>query len=174
MCKQSIFTSKFSGMRENRSLLLCFVQIFLNFFFVIPSIVDSLQIMMNMILFSLTVTCTIDIAFNLYVIELNYSLNFEAIIAFLNTVNMLGMTFVFYYLSECITQHLLDIGDSFYGSAWYRLADRHRRLLKMAIMRAQREFRLNGFGFFCCSLPIFSKVRLLLLIQATEKKWNRI
>lgn len=63
------------------------------------------------------------------------------------------------------TTDLLEIGDIFYNSAWYRLPIKEQRLLALPIQRSQREFRLSGLGFLDCSLAVYSSVKLLFSIK---------
>lgn len=124
----------------------------------IPSLVQSVCDMMEAILFNMIFTCTVVIAFNLFVIESSDGYNFEMIIAFIDLSFMVGLTFAYFYLSEWITTDLLEIGDIFYDSPWYRLPTKHQKLLTLPIQRAGRELRLTGLGLFDCSLAVFSGV----------------
>lgn len=115
--------------------------------------------MMQVILFIITMTCTINIAFNLFVLELNESFSFEMADASINMLVMLSLTFAYFYFSERVTVDLLRIDESFYNSAWYRLltAKQQRRLV-LPIQRAQRAFRLTCWGLIDCSLPVFLQI----------------
>lgn len=106
----------------------------------------------------MTFTCVIAIAFNLFVFELNDSLNLECVIALIDLCAYPGLTFLYFYFSERITTDLEEIGGIFYSSTWYRLTTKHQKYLVLPIARAEREFRLTGLGMFYCSLPIFSSV----------------
>lgn len=119
--------------------------------------------MMELILFYITLTCTIAIAFNLFVVELSDALSFETIIAIVDLYLILGLTFAYYFLAEWITSDLLDIGDIFYNSQWYRLAPRQTKLLAFPIRRAQRVLRFKSLGFLDCSLPVFASVSSILI-----------
>lgn len=113
---------------------------------------------MEVILFNITLTCTIVIAFNLLVVELNDSLSFEMFIAFVDLGVVLTLTAVYYFHSEWITADLWEISDNFYNSPWSLLLVKHQKLLVLPIQRGQREFRLKGLGLFNCSLPVFVMV----------------
>lgn len=117
---------------------------------------------MEMILFTLALTCTIVIALNLFVVELNGMLSMETLAAFIDLSGTLILMIIFCYLSECVTSDLLEIGENFYNSPWYRLPLKEQRLLVLSITRAQRVFRLKGLGLFDCSLAVFSSVKILL------------
>lgn len=122
------------------------------------SVADSLYDMMDLIIFNITFTCTAVIAFNLLVVELNESINFEMLVAFADLVVVLLITALYFFHSEWITSDLYEIGDNFYNSPWYILPIRHQRLLVLPIQRAGREFRLKGLGIFECSLVLFLAV----------------
>lgn len=107
----------------------------------------------------MTFTCITVIVFNLFVIELSSTITLEIYCALGDLFTGLALTFVYFYLSEWITSDLLEIGDYFYNSAWYRLPAKQQKLLVLPIRRAQREFRLKGFGLFDCSLEVFGMVR---------------
>lgn len=125
-------------------------------------VAESLGNVMRVILFNLTITCTIVIALNLFVLELNESISIEMVIAFADMNMILLLTFGHFYLSEWITLDLLRIGDHFYNSAWYRLLSvKQQKLLVLPIQRAQREIRLKGLAFFECSLLVFSSVNII-------------
>lgn len=116
---------------------------------------------MSFILFEMTLACTIIIAFSLFVVELNDSLNVEILVALIDMAICVGLTFVYFYFSEWVTSDLLQVGDVFYDSLWYRLPTMKQKLLVLPIQRGGREFRLTGLGFFDCSLAIFSTVNSL-------------
>lgn len=122
---------------------------------------NSLTDVMQMIMFNMTFTCVIAIAFNLYVFELNDSISFEMMVAFVDIGMVLMLTFAHYFLAEWITTDLLSIGDFFYNSPWYRLKSNQQRLLAIPIQRAHQEIRLKGLDIFECSLPIFGSVKLV-------------
>lgn len=113
---------------------------------------------MEVILFNITLTCIIVIAFNLFVIELNDDINIEVLVALTNMSVMVGLTFIYFYLAERITTDLLAIGEIFYNSAWDRLPANYQKLLVLPIQRTEREVRLTGLGMFSCSLFTFSSV----------------
>lgn len=106
----------------------------------------------------MTLTCIIGIAFNLFVFELNDTLNLEIVIASIDLAAYPGLTFLYFYLSEWITSDLLDISDVFYNSSWYYLPLQHQKLLVLPIMRAGRDLRLKSLGLFDCSLAVFASV----------------
>lgn len=137
-----------------------FLLIYWNYFEfpVIFSVADSLCDMMNLIIFVITFTCIIVIAFNLFVLELANAIDITMLSAFVDSGIVIGLTVVYFYLSEWITGDLLDIGEIFYNSPWYRLPPKQQTLIKLPIQRAQREIRLSAFGLFGCSLPVFASV----------------
>lgn len=126
---------------------------------------------MEIILFLITLTCVVVIAFNLYVLELNAAINLEAIIAVLDMFFAIAMAFVYFYISEWITMDLMKIGDNLYNSPWYCvLAVEQQKLLVLSIQQAQRERRLRGLGLFDGSLVVFASViarEMCTLIQVS-------
>lgn len=115
---------------------------------------------MEMIIFKITLTCTIVIASSLFVLELNVFLSIEALIAFINLICVLMPMVIYCYLSEWVTSDLLEIGDIFYNSPWHQLPSKEQRLVALPIGRAQRMFRLRGVGLIDCSLAVFSSVKI--------------
>lgn len=114
--------------------------------------------MIEAILFNITFTCIIAIAFNLFVVESSDGLSFETVSALVDISMIVGLSFAYFYFSERITTDLLEICDIFYNALWYRLPARQQKLFMLAIQRGQREVRLTGLGLFDCSMPIFSRV----------------
>lgn len=130
-------------------------------FFPIFSVAESLSDMMEVILFAITFTCTIVLAFSLLVVELNESLNLEMLVAFIDSGIVIAITAIYFFHSEWITSDLLEIGDNFYNAPWYLLPMKQQRLLVLPIQRADRVFRLKGLGFFECSQALFITVILV-------------
>lgn len=118
---------------------------------------------MGMILFALTLLCTIDMALNLRALEVNVAFSVEMLNTFVNFSMVIALTFAHYYFSEQITTDLLAIGEILYNSTWYELPVKQQRLIALPIQRAQREIRLRSLELFDCSLPVFSSVRQITL-----------
>lgn len=141
--------------------------------FAIFSVAHALRFIMDFTLFTLTLMCTIVIALSLFVVELNGLFSMEAMIALLNLLLVLVLTFTHCYLSEWVTSDLLEMGDVFYNLAWYRLLVKHQRLTILPIQQANDEFRLRGMGIFDCSLAAYTSVRktffVLFLFYWDEK-----
>lgn len=114
--------------------------------------------MMELILFNITLACTLVIAFNLFTIELSDGLNYDILTALADIIIVIALTFAYFYLSERITADLLEICDIFYNSPWFQLSTKQQKLLTLPIQRAGRELRLTGLGLIDCSLIVFSKV----------------
>lgn len=114
---------------------------------------------MELIVITMTLTCTLIIAMSLFVVEVN-GLRTETLFAFINLTLILMIMFTYCLLSERITLDLLQIGDVFYNSEWYRLPFKEQRLLVLPIGRAQRVFRLSGYGLINCSLAVFLTVNI--------------
>lgn len=70
-----------------------------------------------------------------------------------------SMVFFFSHFSEKFTDRSYDVGDVIYSDLlWYKLSIRQQKLLILPIQRAQKLFRLRGYGIFDCSLELFLKV----------------
>lgn len=122
------------------------------------SVANSLR-WIEPIIFLIAFTCTAVLTFNLYVFEMTHSITLEIIVAFQDTLLTVGVTFGYFYLSELITAHLLEIDAIFFYAPWYRqLSAKQQRLLTLPIQRAQHVFRLKGLGFVEASLMVFSSV----------------
>lgn len=116
---------------------------------------------MEMILFTMALVCTIVIALNLFIVELNGLFSMETLVAFIDTTAVIMLMLIYSYLSECLTTDLLEISDIFYNSEWYQLPANKQRFLVLPIGRAQRVFRLRGLGLFDCSLAVFGSVNII-------------
>lgn len=119
---------------------------------------------MGLILFTLTFLCTFDMALNLRALEMYSLFTIEMLNMFVNFSMVFALTLAHYYLSERVTANLLEIGEIFYNSAWYRLPVKHQLLLTLPIHCAQQEIRLNGLGFFDCSLAFFCSVKKSVIL----------
>lgn len=120
---------------------------------------------MELILFHMSLMCTIVIALNLFAFELNDPLSLKAMNVLINLMVIVLLTFAHYYLSERLTSNLLEIGDIFYNSAWYRLPVKRQRLLMLPIERGHSVFRLRALALFDCSLDNFASVKLYRLLS---------
>lgn len=118
---------------------------------------------MGVIVFTMTIICTLVVAMNLFAIELIDAVTTETMNAVLNTFFVLLLVFMYCSLSEYMTSDLSEIGDIFYNSVWYRLPVKEQCLMLQPIERAQRVFRLKGLGLFDCSLDVFTTVKILVL-----------
>lgn len=114
---------------------------------------------MDPILFAMILTCSVALALDLFAIELAGVISVETTNAVLNINLLLILIFTYCYRSECVTTDLLEIGDNFYNSEWYRLPVKQQQLLALPIERAHSEFRFKGLGLLNCSLAVFSSVR---------------
>lgn len=114
--------------------------------------------LMEPILFNMAFTCVIVLACNLFVAEINSTLNFQMMTALIDTIAVVGLAFTFFYFSDWITIKLLEIGDIFFNLAWYQLPVTQQKLLILPIQRGHREIRLKCLGLFDCSLPVFVSV----------------
>lgn len=116
--------------------------------------------MFESVLFTMMLMVTTGIAMNLFAIELNGVFSLQGLNAILASLFILMLMFGYCFASECVTSDLMEIGDIFYNSPWYRLPLKQQKLLTLPIQQAQREFRLSGLGLVDCSLEVFSSVKL--------------
>lgn len=113
---------------------------------------------MEVVVFISMIACTGVLAFNLYALESSGAINIQSLIGVSDTLMIVGSTFGYFYLSEVITASLLDIGDFFYDSPWYRLPANQQRIIMLPMERAHQVFRLTGLGLFEASMIVFSTV----------------
>lgn len=76
---------------------------------------EALGDVMQVTLFIVTLACAISIACNLFVVEMSDGLTFEILLAFVDLTIWIGLTFVYHYLSECISTDSLAVGDERYA-----------------------------------------------------------
>lgn len=73
----------------------------------------------------------------------------------------MSMLLVLCHYSEKLTNLSYAVGDMvFCEIAWYKMSIEHQKILIFLIRRAQKSFRLRGYGLFDCSLEVFQKVSL--------------
>lgn len=107
----------------------------------------------------MTLSTTICIAFDLFAVELSDTLSLETVTAVTNLCVVLAIAFAYCYLSDWITADLLEIGNVFYSSPWYRLLSvKQQQLLVLPIQRANRLVRLRSLGLIDCSGAVFLSV----------------
>lgn len=109
-------------------------------------------------LFYQLLMCASIIAFNLFVLESNNIFSFDGIVASYEVLCYGTLTFIYCYLSDAITSNLYDIGDSFFGCAWYILPIQQQKMFIVPIQRSQRRFHLTGLALADCSLKNFLSV----------------
>lgn len=130
-------------------------------YFLFPSVAKALSDTTKVVLFTITFTYVISIACNLTVLDSNDTPNLETIAALANMCVVFQLAFVYFYYSEWITTDLLEIGDCFYNSPWYRLPSKQQKLLVLPVQQAGQELRFKGLGLFDCSLVTFTTVFVL-------------
>lgn len=119
---------------------------------------------MGSIIFYQLMMCAIILAFNLYSLELNgISTNLEVFASIYEILFSVTPTFAYCFLSNRVTSRLLEVGDAFYGCAWYALAPDQQMLFFAIIQRSQRDMCFSGLGIIECTLESFSSVMLLRL-----------
>lgn len=124
---------------------------------------------MEVILFNMSLSSTICVSFNLYAVEISDTLSLEVIVASFDLAITLALLFAYCYLSDWMTADLLEIGDVFYNSSWYRQQTKQQRLLVLPIQRANRLVRLKSLGLFDCSTAVFLSVQYFEWMQIDEK-----
>lgn len=122
---------------------------------IFPSTAKSIGDIMDGILFSMFVTCTVIIAFNLHVLGSNELFSLQTVVAICDVACLLPSSFTYCYQAEIVTANLLKIGDIVYGSAWYRLPVKQQQRLIFPLQRSQHIYRLKSLRLINCSLPVF-------------------
>lgn len=110
---------------------------------------------MNEILFCQLMTCATIEALCLFSIEANSIFSTDNIIILYVLLSVVLTTYILCYLSETITQNLLDTGDIFYQSPWFLLPIKQQMFFVVPIKRSQKVFHLKGLGFINCSSRVF-------------------
>lgn len=113
-------------------------------------------------MFYVSSTCILDIAFELLALDRAVQDNQIDLALLINASALMihmVLLFILCFFSEKFTYRSYDVTDLIYGDLlWYKLPNKQQKLLILAICRAQKYFRLNGYGVFDCSLELFSKV----------------
>lgn len=113
---------------------------------------------MGEILFTMFLTCTIIIAFNLFALESNALFSIQTVIAICDVACLLPSNFTYCFLAEKVTADLLKTGDVLFSSAWYRLPVAQQKLLVVPLQVAECEYRIKGLRLINCSLAVFLSV----------------
>lgn len=124
---------------------------------------------MELTLFAMMIIASVKLAMDLFAVELNGVASLEGLYALVDALLTFTLMFGYCFGSECVTSDLMEVGDIFYNSSWYRLPVKQQKLLALPIQRAQREFRLSGLGLIDCSLAVF-----LSVICVSSFIWRKI
>lgn len=81
--------------------------------------------------------------------------------------------FIYCYFGNRITLKSVQIGEIAYDVEWYRLPPHIQRVIKLIILRSQREIHFSGFSVIVCSLEMYKKVMrvfdlIILKFHSTE------
>lgn len=114
--------------------------------------------MLDVLFFQLLI-CAIIIAFDLFTMESANTSYLLLVVSFTEMASTVVPTYIYCSLSETFTYDLVEIGDTFYSSTWYKMPVKYQKLLRIPVMRSQREVRLSGLGLIDCSLNVFLSVR---------------
>ncbi|KAF3430712.1 hypothetical protein E2986_08053 [Frieseomelitta varia] len=71
--------------------------------------------------------------------------------------------FVFSYAGEYLNNKSLSISTSAYGSSWYLLDPRDRRVMILLMIRSQRQLTITAGKFMDLSMETFAKVSLIFV-----------
>lgn len=126
---------------------------------------DTIRDIMNGVLFYQLLICAAVTAFNLFALESNGFLSLNAAVSMYLMVSGIITTFLYCYLAENFTAHLLEIGLIYYDLAWYELPVKRQKMFVLLIKRARREIRLKCFGLIDCSLSVFWSVRFFVVVK---------
>lgn len=122
------------------------------------SVADTVGYVTLDVVFYQLMVCAVIIAFNLFALDIATATILHSIVSLGELLSTIVPTYIYCSLSEYFTANLLEIGEVFYASTWYNFRVKYQKLLKMPIMRSQREVRLSGLGLIDCSLNVFLSV----------------
>lgn len=112
------------------------------------------------VLFYELLLSAINLAWQLKVVAANSIFSILGITCFLAAVSVSVPTALYCKVSESLTGDLERIEDDFYDCSWYCLSVKHQQMFILPIARAQREYRMMGFGMIECSLATFTSVNI--------------
>lgn len=110
-------------------------------------IAENTRDIMKAALFYQLLICVLFIAFGLFAFNQTLDeINFNTYDCMIALFSALFSTFVYCYYADGVTTDLLEIGEFFYNSLWYKLSFQEQKLLILPIERSQILFRLNVSG----------------------------
>lgn len=73
----------------------------------------------------------------------------------------LSIVFILCLYGEALSAQSLQVTNIIYSNLlWYKLPVQQQQILNMPIRRAQKIFRLKGYGIFDCSMELYLKVKI--------------
>lgn len=73
----------------------------------------------------------------------------------------LSIVFILCFYGEELSAQSFQVTNIIYSNLlWYKLPVQKQRFLDIPIRRAQKIFRLKGYGIFDCSMELFLKVKI--------------
>ncbi|KAK1125374.1 hypothetical protein K0M31_005743 [Melipona bicolor] len=100
----------------------------------------------------------------LIVVAFNSHMNIEELINIsLFYIAITLEAFIFSYAGEYLSNKSLSISTSAYGSSWYLLDPRDRRIMILLMIRSQRQLKITAGKFMDLSMEAFAKVSLIFV-----------
>lgn len=86
-------------------------------------------------------------------------------VTIITSITLLGLhltiVFILCFYGEALSAQSFQVTDIIYSNLlWYKLPVQKQRILDIPIRRAQKIFRLKGYGIFDCSMDLFLKVKI--------------
>ncbi|XP_031622714.1 uncharacterized protein LOC116340381 [Contarinia nasturtii] len=105
-----------------------------------------------------------------------HELNFNGFTVYFILFISISVNFILCYYADNLTSHACGIADELYNSLWFEMPIQQQKLLLVPICRAQKLFRLTGFGIFTYSQQNFAWIllrsqftRLIMFIMTGNK-----
>lgn len=71
-----------------------------------------------------------------------------------------SMVYILCHYAEKLTAQSIEVSRMvYYDLLWYKLSVRQQKNIIMPLRRAQKLFKLDGYGIFACSMELFLNVR---------------
>lgn len=157
------FTAKLSSYYRNSMQLIfeCHYKYAHNQSFIFSfyfSLLNNISDIMSGVLFYQLLSCISFLALSFLFVDQAERIDALLILTLQCCAMYVIVCYVYCDLSETMTEKAFEISMITYESLWYVSTPRQREALTLVIVRAQKEFRLKGFGLITCSLPQFLMV----------------
>lgn len=110
------------------------------------------------VLFYQLLSCILFLALSFLFLDNAKSIDSALALNLLCVAMYVVVCYIYCDLSEQITTKSLEINVIVYESLWYETTPKQREAMVLMILRAQKDFRLKGFGLVNCDLSKFLMV----------------